>query len=247
MTSGRLILIGLGIYVFALIATLPATFADSALRRASNGRVRLVETSGTLWSGDGQIEFRNVNGGSGVSKAISWRCLPQSLIGGHLVFDVELDQSPKRFPVTVSLSQIEVANADIRLPASILGLALPNLAPLGLGGDVSMHIAEIFLQRDGLRGHATLQWQAASSMLIPVSPLGDYELSFDGEGEMPAASLRTLQGPLQIDGKESATASGERMFTAIIQVPAQLQQQLIPLLRLITVQRSESVFEIQFK
>lgn len=247
MTRRSLIVIWLGVYLVALVATLPASLLDSGLKRASHGRLRLVETSGTLWSGTGRIELRDADSRFGISSGVVWRFLPRSLIGGHLVFDVDVEQSPRSFPLTISFSQIKVANADIRLPAAVLGLALPRLAPLGPAGDLLLHVADMSLQRDTVRGSAALQWRSASSALTPVAPLGDYELRLDGDGTQTLAALSTLQGPLQIDGKGSLSASGKRQFFATLRVPENLRQEISPTLRLIAVEGNEGVFEIQIK
>jgi hypothetical protein len=103
-----------GAYALALIATAPATLADAGLQGASDGRLRLAEAQGTLWSGSGQIEIRDPGGRTGVAKSVAWHVVPESLLRGHLVCEVELERATKRFPVTISLSRIELANADIR-------------------------------------------------------------------------------------------------------------------------------------
>ena len=245
MKHWSLLAIGLGAYALALIATAPATLVDAGLQRASHGRLRLAEAQGTLWSGSGQIEIRDTGGRSGVAKALAWRVVPESLLRGHLVCEVELDQSAKRFPVTISLSRIELANADISLPATVLGLGVPKLAPLGLTGDVLIHVASLSIGRDAMEGNATLQWRAAGSTLTPVSPLGDYEVRLDGEGTTVHAFLRTIEGPLQLDGKGSWTRGDNPAFLAMARVPPQHLQQLAPLLRLIAVERGEGRFELQ--
>jgi len=247
MKRWSLLAIGLGAYAFALIATAPATLVDAGLRRASDGRLRLAEAQGTLWSGTGQLEIRDAGGRTGVAKTLDWRVVPGSLLRGHLVCEVGLDQAAKRFPVTISVSRIELANADISLPAAVLGLGVPKLAPLGLTGDVLVHVTTLSIGRSATRGGATLQWRSAGSALTPVSPLGDYELRIEGEGPVVRATLRTLQGPLQLDGKGSWTRSDSPAFLAIARVPAQHQQQLAPLLRLIAVERGDGSFELQLK
>jgi len=247
MKRWSLLAIGLGAYAFALIATAPATLVDAGLRRASDGRLRLAEAQGTLWSGTGQLEIRDASGRTGVAKTLDWRVVPGSLLRGHLVCEVGLDQAAKRFPVTISVSRIELANADISLPAAVLGLGVPKLAPLGLTGDVLVHVTTLSIGRSATRGGATLQWRSAGSALTPVSPLGDYELRIEGEGPVVRATLRTLQGPLQLDGKGSWTRSDSPAFLAIARVPAQHQQQLAPLLRLIAVERGDGSFELQLK
>ncbi len=245
MKRRHLIAIGLFVYAVAVITAAPATLIDAGLRQASHGRLRLAEAQGTLWSGSGQIEVRDMGGRTGVAKRLAWRVVPQSLLRGHLVCEVGLDQSAKRFPVTISLSRIEIANAEIDLPAAVLGLGVPKLAPLGLTGDVLLHVASLTIERKEMQGNATLQWRNAGSVLTPISPLGDYELRLDGEGATVHAYLRTIQGPLRIDG-EGSWANGNRpVFLATARVPAQHQQQLAPLLRLIAVERGEGNFELR--
>lgn len=245
MKRWSLLAIGLGAYALVLVATAPATLVDAGLHRGTHGRLRLADAQGTLWSGSGQIEIRDASGRTGVAKTLAWRVVPESLLRGHLVCEVELDQSAKRFPVTISLSRIELANADISLPATVLGLGVPKLAPLGLTGEVLIHVASLSIARDTMEGNATLQWRAAGSTLAPVSPLGDYEIRLDSEGVTVHAFLRTVEGPLQLDGKGSWTRGDNPTFLAMARVPPQHQQQLAPLLRLIAVERGEGSFELQ--
>lgn len=245
MKRWSLLAIGLGAYALALIAIAPATLVDAGLQHASHGRLRLAQAQGTLWSGSGQIEVRGKDGRTGVARDIAWRVMPESLLRGHLVCEIGLGQSAKRIPVTISLSRIELANADISLPATVLGMGVPKLAPLGLTGEVLIHVARLSIARDAVEGNATLQWRAAGSTLTPVSPLGDYEVRLDGEGMTVHAFLRTIEGPLQLDGKGSWTRGDSPAFLAMARVPAQHQQQLAPLLRLIAVERSEGRFELQ--
>ncbi len=247
MRRWSLLAIGLGAYALALIATAPATLVDAGLQRASHGRLRLAEAQGTLWSGSGQIEIRDAGGRTGVAKSLAWRFLPESLLRGRLVSEVELDQSARRFPVTISLSRIEIANAEISLPATVLGLGVPKLAPLGLTGDVLLRVASLSIERKEMQGNATLQWRDAGSVLTPISPLGDYELRLDGEGATVHAYLRTIQGPLRLEGKGSWANGNHPVFLATARVPAQHQQQLAPLLRLIAVERGEGSFELVLK
>ena len=244
MKRWSLLAIGLGAYALALIATAPATLADAGLQGASDGRLRLADAQGTLWSGTGQIEVRDAGGRTGVAKSLAWRVAPESLLRGRLVCELGLEQATTRFPVTLSLSRIELANADISLPATVLGLGMPKLAPLGLTGDVLIHVASLSIARDGMVGNATLQWRAAGSALSPVSPLGDYEVHFTAVGPAVHAALSTLEGPLQLEGKGTWSNGAPPSFLATARVPAQQQEQLAPLLRLIAVERGTGSFEL---
>ena len=247
MSRWRLIGFGLLAYALGLIAAAPATLIDAYLQQASAGGLRLAEASGTLWSGAGQIEIRDASRRAGIAKSIVWRVRPAYFLRGKLWFEVALDHAAQRFPVTVSLSQIEVADADINLPAAVLGLGVPKLAPLGLTGDMLLHIARLAFGRASIRGNATLQWRGAGSAFTRVSPLGDYELRFEGDGAAVQASLRTLQGPLQLEGQGSWASGRNPVFQGNARVPPQHQQQLAPLLRMIAVERGEGSFELLLK
>jgi general secretion pathway protein N len=236
--------IGLCAFVITLVVTAPATLVDAVLRRASDGRLRMAEAQGTVWSGSGQIEIRDEGGKNGIARRLAWRLLPESLLRGHLVCELSLAPSAGRFPVTLSWSGVEVENARLILPASALGLAEAKLVPLGLGGEVLIHTSRLSIARRSIDGTATLQWRGAGSNLTSVSPLGDYELRLDGAGATVHAYLRTIEGPLRLDGKGSWTQGNRPAFAAMAQVAPQHQQALGPLLRLIAVDRGEGRFEL---
>ena len=240
--------LGLGIFAAAVLATLivfaPATLIDARLASASDGRLRLAGADGTLWSGAGWIEVRDVHGRAGVARRIAWRVLPESLLRARLVAEIELDQA-KPFRVAISLSRVEIADAGINLPAAALGLGMPKLAPLRLTGEVRVSIPHLSLERGRMDGAATLQWRSAGSALTPISPLGEYEMDFKAVGPELHATLRTLEGPLQLDGKGTFSSRGPPSFLATARVPEQQQEQLAPLFRLIAVERGVGTFELR--
>ncbi|OGA18574.1 MAG: hypothetical protein A3I63_10840 [Betaproteobacteria bacterium RIFCSPLOWO2_02_FULL_66_14] len=238
---------GLAVFALALIVTAPATLLDSRLARQSEGRIRLAEAQGTLWSGSGLVEIRATNLQSGIAKHLRWRLRPAYLLRVQLVYEVFLDHAPNPFLVALQRSRADVTDADIALPAAAFGLAEPRLAALELTGDVQLHVARLTLSSGTIQGNATLQWRAAGSALAPVSPLGDYELSLEGDGGAVRGSLRTLRGPLQLDGQGSWSPGRNPEFQGTARVPPQHQQQLTPLLRLIAIDRGGGIFSLQMK
>jgi general secretion pathway protein N len=237
----------LGAYALGLVAMAPASLIDSGLQNATEGRLRLTGTDGTLWSGRGRIEMRDRMQRTVIAKSVAWRVLPAYVLRGQLRGEIALNQAAQPFPVTLSLSQIEVTQADIELPAAALGLGEPKLAPLGLTGDVLLHVARLVLRRDAIEGSAILQWRGAGSAFTRVSPLGDYELRIAGEGATVRATLRTLQGPLQLDGQGSWTSGANPAFLGTARIAAEERQQLAPLMRMIAVERGDGSFELQLK
>jgi general secretion pathway protein N len=243
----RLLAAGFAAYALALAATAPATLADAGLRNASAGRLRLAQAQGTLWSGSGALEVRDAQGHAGMAEPLAWRLRPGALLRARIVYEFAIGPQPRPFAVSLGWSGIELADAEISVPAAALGLGVPRLAPLELTGELQLRVASLAVGRDGARGSATLQWRGAGSALSPVAPLGDYELRVDSEGAVLRASVHTLQGPLQLDG-DGTWANGRRpAFNAVARVPPQLQQQLAPFLRLIAVERGDGGFDLRLE
>lgn len=247
MSRWRLASLGLGIYALGLVAMAPASLIDSGLQQASKGRLRLADARGTLWSGTGQLEARDWLEQTAIARSVAWRVRPVYFLRGQLRAEVALDQAAKPFPLTLSLSQIEVAEVDLNLPAAALGLGEPKLAPLGLTGDALLRVTRLVLGRDNIEGSAVLQWRGAGSAYTRISPLGDYELRFDAEGGTVRASLRTLQGPLQLSGQGSWTRGSKPAFQGTARIAPEQRQQLAPLMRMIAVDRGEGNFDLQLK
>ena len=237
--------LALGVFAAALAVLAPATLIDERLEQASGGRLRLAEARGSLWSGAGWIEIRDAEGRAGVARRLAWRVLPWSLLRGRLVAEIDLDQAAKPFPVTLSLSGLQIADAGINLPAAALGLGVPKLAPFRLTGEVRVDISRLSIERSRVDGDATLQWRAAGSALTPISPLGDYEMRFKAAGPAVHAVLSTLEGPLQLDGQGTWSNGGPPSFLATARVPPQHQEQLSPLFRLVAVERGAGTFELR--
>ena len=245
MSRWQLIAFGLAVYALALLATAPATLLDARLQQASAGGLRLAGASGTIWSGKGQIEILDSSRRNGVAKSVAWRFRPAHLLRARLLYEIALEDTRQYFPVTVSPSHIDLTNADINLPAAALGLGAPKLAPLGLSGELRLRVARLSIARGSIRGNATLQWHGAGSTYARVSPLGDYELHLEGDGATLKVSLRTLQGPLQLDGEGSWNIGRNPVFRGSARVPPQHQQQLAPLLRMISIERGAGRFDLQ--
>ena len=238
---------GLCVYAATLIVLAPASLIDARLEQASGGRLRLAEAQGSLWAGSGWIEVREAGGRSGIAKRVAWRVLPESLLRARLVAELQLERADKPFRLALSFSRIEIADANIDLPVAALGLGLPKLAPFRLTGEVRVDIPRLSLGRGKADGDATLRWRAAGSALTPISPLGDYEVHFKAVGPAVHAELRTLSGPLQLDGKGAWANGAAPSFLATARVPPQHREQLSPLFRLIAVERGAGTFELQVK
>lgn len=233
------------LYAICLLVLAPATLLDVALKRASHERLRLPEAHGSLWDGAGRLELRDPGGHAGVGTAIRWTLQPSSLLRGRLGFEVVIGDASKAFPASLSPFGLELQNADFLLPASALGVATPRLGLLKPTGDLQVRIPALSYRGNVLAGDGVVTWMSAASALTPVAPLGDYELHFVGTPNGMHVSLRTIRGPLRLDGGASRTDDQPLVLFATARVDAQHQEQLAPFLRLIAIQRSAGIYELQ--
>lgn len=233
------------VFALALAALAPATLLDARLERASGGRLRLAEAQGSLWSGAGWIEMRDADGRAGVAKRLAWRVLLGSLLRGRLLVEIVLEPGGKPFKLALSPSRIDIADASISLPAAALALGVPRLARLRLTGEVRVSIPQLSFKGGRIDGYGTLQWRAAGSALTPVAPLGAYEVQFKTVGPAMHAALRTLEGPLELDGKGAWSSGEPPSFFATARIPPQIQEQLAPLFRLFAAERGAGTFELR--
>lgn len=247
MRRRGLVAAGFGLYAAALITQAPATLVDHGLQQASNGRLRLTQASGTIWSGAGLIEIRDAGGRNTIARNAAWRILPESMWRARLACEVQLEGAARPFFVTASASKIEIRGLELDLPAGALALAEPSLMPLHLSGEVLLQTSNLSIGRHGMLGNLTVQWRSAGSAFSPVSPLGSYELKLEGKGKTVGALLATLQGPVQLDGSGTWATGRKPDFLATVRVAPENREQLNPLLRLISVQRDEGTFELQLK
>ena len=247
MKRRTLVAAGLGLYAVILLVAAPATLVDRGLRDASDGRMRLAQASGTVWSGAGRLQTRDPRGRAGLNEGVRWRLLRFNPLRAQLVLRVELDSGLRAFPVSISWSGLEVAGAEFQLPAVAMGHLLPQLAPLGLRGEAHVQIPRLAFSDNSVSGGAALQWRGAGSALTPVSPLGDYELRVEAGGPDGRSTLTTLRGPLQLDGHGSWRLGSKPLFVATARMPPLLRPQLAPFLRLVAVEQGDGSFEWRLK
>lgn len=236
----------LAVYLLFLVIWAPATLLDSATRRATAGQLRLAQAQGSLWSGHGQLELRDSKDAAGVEVDLAWTLHAPALLRGRLDYALTLDHAARPSTLRISARRIELTGVDFALPARALGIAVPRIAALGPGGDLHVHIAKLTRVDAVVSTDAVATWRHASSALSPIRPLGSYELRLDSAGGSTNASLRTLSGPLQLEGDGTWRGAGPPDLVVRARVDAGHRAQLAPLLRLIAVERGDGDFVLQF-
>jgi general secretion pathway protein N len=212
-----------GLLLGALWAALyyaPAAWLAQAALSASEGRLVLHDSRGTLWQGSAQL---GVSGGQGSRDAarlpgrVQWDVRP-ALDGVHIALSADCcTQQAQQLVFTPGLRswRLTLAAGASTWPAALLaGLGTPwntvqlqGMLRLSTPG-LSLQSA---LQRTQVEGQLSLELPDLQSRLSTLRPLGSYRLQMQG-GEQPRLDLHTERGSLQLQGAGQWTA-GHLRFT----------------------------------
>ncbi len=194
--------------LLAMVLLAPAVWLAAALDRATSGRIQLVETVGTVWTGSGQL---TLTGGAGsrdratLPGRVNWKlrmdgfalglelnagcCTPQPL---------QARAQPRWGGVG-----LQIFDSASEWPAFLLaGLGAPWNT---LQADGSLKLMTQGLSLEWLRqqptvaGRAEFTAVALTSSLTTLKPMGTYQLSLLG-GNAIDVRLVTLEGSLQLSG-----------------------------------------------
>jgi len=207
-----------GALVGALLALLlfaPASWMAGLLADASEGKLLLTDTRGSIWSGSGVLVL---TGGAGSRDAtalpgrLEWALAPKGLglalrarqaccINGELLILAQ----PGWGRLSLSLPSNGQGDWLARVPAAWLGGLGTPWNTLQLSGSVRLSAQELKLER--VQGHwlssgrLDLDLVNLSSRVSNLAPLGSYRLSLTNE--QPGISrlqLNTLDGALLLNG-----------------------------------------------
>jgi general secretion pathway protein N len=211
---------GLASIVITVLIFLPASWLASMLETQTAGRLTLADVRGTLWNGSAYIGGTATNSGDPVTPILpgrfTWRISPTILLGNvNAVLEDDEALSP-RIHVTGSWHRLQVTPGVISLPAarlSSLGAPLNTIQP---AGDLRLSWGILQLAQQGekiaLVGGMKLEVRDLTSRLSPVKPLGSYELEISWQGTRAPVTLKTLKGPMLLDGS-GILADGRLQFS----------------------------------
>lgn len=192
MLSVLMILVVAGVFA-------PAAWVADAV--GNDGILRLVHPSGTVWRGSAFVAIVDGERATVFPGRMVWYVDVLSLFTGRLVLSLEHPAMDNPVRVTAVSDGLRVGPATVRLPASVLTAFGTPFNTLRLAGDMQVAWTTLQFGRESADGHAEMNWGSASSALSPVVPLGRYRLTVDLRGRTGEAELRTLEGPLRLDGR----------------------------------------------
>jgi general secretion pathway protein N len=201
--------------LWASLQFAPAIWVQRAAFAASEGRVVLRESSGTLWHGSAQLGLSAGPGSSDAARLpgrVQWD-LRAGLDGLHISLHADCC-TPKAQALNLVPGlrswRLQVAAGESTWPAAVLaGLGTP-WNTLQLRGPLVLSTAGLGLvssvDRLQVEGSMVLDLPGMGSRLSTLRPLGSYRLRLQG-GEQATLELSTVEGSLQLQGSGRWTAA----------------------------------------
>ncbi|MVW72503.1 MULTISPECIES: type II secretion system protein N [unclassified Bordetella] len=208
MIGLRRVWLGLALVALALISALivaPARWILLAI--PVDAPLSVVAARGTLWAGSANVIIGSASHRRMLPDPLAWEVtwLP--------VPRLRVTHAWLGGPVEISPGWLgfKITGQTLQMPASVLGAVDARLAAIAPGGDLRASWPPLTFD---FRGRLTapsplhMDWRQATSALSTVRPLGSYRLTAtpdDADGMR--LQLKTLQGPLMLEGAGSMTAT----------------------------------------
>jgi general secretion pathway protein N len=249
-TLGWMVL-ALLVIVATVLVSAPAGLGDVLLARLTDGRVRLAQAQGSIWSGEARVvvvqstpgasqaEGRSqrppleVLQGLAVPGVLHWQIRPLALLAG--VLDASLQWQGMAEPVRLegSATRVSLSAGAMELPA----LALANLGSpwntIRPTATLALQWQALRISREGLNGNIAVELRDVSSAMAAVSPLGSYHVEVQAEGPQATLTLSTVTGALKLSGKGRWSAASGLQFSAQARAADSERERLDSLLNLI--------------
>ena len=187
------------------IVRAPAAWLGDWLQE--HGKFRLLDARGTLWQGSALLGISDGRETTLIPGRVEWTV--DSLRPTSIAARVSHPWLTTPLAISVDASSMRIKKGSARLPAGVLAGTGAPFNTLRPGGVLELAWSDSEIRGTSLRGEVQLDWRDAQSALSTVVPLGTYRLTVRGSGGVSAVDLRTLAGPLQMQGK--GTVEGSRI------------------------------------
>lgn len=206
-------------FLGALLITAPAGLLGIVLRDVTQNRLELANTQGSIWHGSANPVIRQRSGKLITLDRLRWEMIFMPLLRGKLSIQLYWDHAAQGTPmeISASLSQLDVHNAFIPLPALLLDEVSDFLKPAQLRGDVILKSDALVISRQTVLGNASADWINASSLLSTIAPLGNYHLAFSSTVSGVDIVLSTSSGALILGGQGRLTTANGLDFKGTAQ------------------------------
>lgn len=214
---------GLGGLCAALMAP-PARLADWALSAGTDGRIRLIEPSGSLWHGSAVLAVRQGSGYAAVTDRLSWRVTPSWRGLDASVSAPCCTTEPLRLHAGIRDGGlvVEADPALLRWRAEWLESLGSPWNTLQAKGAIAIKTNAIFAKKgffgeNIVNGSATVSLENMCLSLTTLCPVGSYEIALSTESGL---QMKTTSGALQLSGT-GGLKNGSLRFVGLAEAEAE--------------------------
>lgn len=174
---------------------------------AARSKLRLVDARGTVWHGSALLGISDGRETTLVPGRVEWRV--DAVTTSRVSVQASHPWLVTPLVVSIGRQSLSFKKGHARLPAGVLASAGAPFNTIHPGGVLDLSWTDGELHGSALKGDVQVDWRDARSALSTVVPLGSYRLLVAGAGSSPTLELKTLAGPLKMEG--SGTMSGSRV------------------------------------
>lgn len=240
-----------GAFVAALVGAaiylMPATWLDSVLRRETRDVLSLGDPRGRIWEGSGVLQAMLPQGEAMTIDRIGWSVVSRELLLGRIRFSLLSVRTGKPIvDATLDVSGLTVHSAQMELPASLLGTLSPTLREAALSGRLVLKLRDFRLARKQTSGTADILWNDAASGLVPVSPLGSYQIEIKGNASGLGCRISTInEAAMKLAGKCQQSAGQPFSVDATAEPAQRYRRELASLLRVLGKEIRPGIYQLQ--
>lgn len=205
-----------GLALAFTLAGLPATLMDSAVARATDGRLRLASAHGTFWRGHGMLAIADGRRRLIAARPLDWRI---GLDWAGTGVTLQLGEAGHvQARLLFSAREVRVDWLHLELPIAIVSAAVPHpAARAGWHGALVLDSSAFACTwQRSCDGTLQVRWHDAALDIVPERHLGDHEVLLHGRGNVIDVDIRTLAGALSIDGRGKIGFDGTATLQATI-------------------------------
>jgi len=205
----------------------PAAWVGDWLQ--AQGRLRLVDARGTVWSGSALLGLSDGRQVTLLPGRLSWKIGFAAIASGRVTADVSHPTLAAPLVVSLAAKSIALKAGQAELPAALLAALGAPFNTVRPGGALGLRWTDVELSGGVFAGNLQIDWNEANSALSTVAPLGSYRLQVIGAGDTARLKLDTLRGPLRLQG--SGTVKGGRVsFKGLASADPDMRPALIGLI-----------------
>ena len=203
----------------ALAVFAPAALLDARLHAVTEGRLRLADTSGTVWKGRGLA----TNAQRTWSLPLGWKVDPLRLARGDVAVTLQPAEAGDlpRGNIMWRDATLALDGVAFTLPATVLGATTGFGNAMAFGGYIAFDAPHLAWSATGGDGSATVRWSGARvSGIAGTLALGTVNANLAPRNGRIEGRVDNRGGDVRIDGEFAWSPAGVEVNATLAALPS---------------------------